>query len=308
MNPPEPHPEAQFSADWLALRAPADSAARAESLTTLTARWLNAHRTPDRPAFALADLGTGTGSNPRFLAPRLPGPQRWQLIDHDAGLLEQARTHCGGLVASDGSATEVELLTHNLNQLGIDDLRGLDLVSASALIDLVSDDGLQRFAQALAHARAASLIVLSVSGEWHFSRCGMTEHAAEHAVESTDIDQDDAWVRAAFNDHQRRDKGVGGALGPDAAPRLAQLLRQQGYRVVLAPSPWRLRLGGGAQTDLARAVLDGWRDAAQEQLPHAIAPIADWHARRLLSLAQPELTLIVGHVDLFACPADTWPT
>lgn len=302
MSKSEPHPETTFNADWLAMRAPADTAARAESLTALAACWLTERRAPDSGPLALADLGTGTGSNARFLAPRLPGPQRWQLIDHDDMLLEQAQINCRGLCACDGSTAEFATLTRDLDKLGNDDLLGFDLISASALIDLVSDDWLNRFAQALAHAGAATLIALSVNGEWRFSRT--TGNATK---ENADEDRDDALVRAAFNDHQRRDKGVGGALGPDAAPRLAHLLRQQGYRVMLAPSPWRLPLGGGPETDLAHAVLDGWRDAAQEQMPHARERITDWHSRRRASLAQPALMLTLGHVDLFACPVDTWP-
>lgn len=300
MSTPGPHPDAQFDADWLALRAPADTAARAGALTALAARWLAGRRMPDPRPLRLADLGTGTGSNVRFLAPRLPGPQAWQMIDHDPALLEHAQANCRGLRACDGSAAGFSTLTRDLDELTSDDLRGLDLVCASALIDLVSDDWLARFAQALANSGAATLITLSVDGEWCFSR-------ANGADVALDVDDDDALVRAAFNAHQRRDKGVGGALGPDAAPRLAHLLRERRYRVVLAPSPWRLQLGGGAQTALARAVLDGWRAAALEQVPDAASRITDWHWRRMPSLAQSDLTLTLGHVDVFACPADDWP-
>lgn len=302
MSPADPHPDAQFDADWLALRAPADTAARAGTLTALAARWLTGRRMPDpglRP-LRLADLGTGTGSNVRFLAPRLPGPQAWQMIDHDPGLLDHARANCRGLRACDGRAARFATLTRDLDELTSDDLRELDLVCASALIDLVSDDWLIRFALALADSGAATLITLSVDGEWSFNRAGGADAAL-------DVDDDDALVRAAFNAHQRRDKGVGGALGPDAAPRLAHLLREQRYRVVLAPSPWRLPLGGGAPTALARAVLDGWRDAALEQVPDAASRISAWHSRRVRRLAQSDLTLTLGHVDVFACPADDWP-
>ena len=36
------------------------------------------------------DLGSGTGSMSRWLAPRLPGPQHWVLHDRDADLLARA--------------------------------------------------------------------------------------------------------------------------------------------------------------------------------------------------------------------------
>ncbi len=290
-----PHPEARFGADWLALRAPADAAARADAVTALAARWLDARRSSRRPLH-LADLGAGSGNNARFLAPRLPGPQRWQLIDHDAALLERACANGLESRAADGSPARFVPLTRALDDLRDDDLHGFDLVSASALIDLVSADWLSRFARALARSGAATLVALSVDGNWRFSDAG-----------GDDVDPADAQVRAAFNAHQRRDKGMGGALGPDAVACLAGLLRARGYRVLQAPSPWRLRLGDGPQAELARAVLDGWRDAALEQTPAAADQIADWHARRVPRLAQAGLTLELGHTDLFACPADTWP-
>lgn len=296
MSTPQPHPEAQFSAEWLALRAPADTAARAASLTALAASWLASRQAATGQAIRLADLGTGTGANARFLAPRLPGPQTWQLIDHDPALLDQAHAQCAGVRAANGRQVLFSPHLRRLDELARDELRDFDLVSAAALIDLVSDDWLASFALAMRTSGAATLIALSVDGRWRFS----TPHG-EH------IDPDDAHVRAAFNDHQRRDKGVGGALGPDAAPRLTDLLRAQGHRVLIAPSPWQLRLADAQHAALARALLNGWHDAAREQCPDTAMRIADWHARRIHSLGQPDMLLEVGHVDLFACPPDTWP-
>lgn len=296
MSIPEIHPETQFSTEWLSLRARADINARAASITAFAAGWLAARHAETGWALQLADLGTGSGANARFLAPRLPGPQVWQLIDHDPALLAQAQAQCRSLCATDGQEARFTPLLKKLDELAHDDLRGFDLVSASALIDLFSDDWLDRFALALTTSGAATLIALSVDGCWRFT----TPHG-EH------IDPDDTLVRTAFNAHQRRDKGVGGALGPDAAPHLASLLRARGHRVMLAPSPWRLRLADTQDAALAHALLDGWQAAAREQCPDSARRIAGWHSRRIASLARPDLMLEVGHVDLFACPPDTWP-
>ena len=129
---------------------------------------------------------------------------------------------------------------------------------------------------------------------------------------------DDDFVRTAFNAHQRRDKGLGAALGPDAAPALATCLEKRGFQVRLALSPWRLRLADPAQAALARALIDGWRDAACAQAPDASARIAAWHARRIAACGPDDGsrhgsdrgsnrspgggTLEVGHIDLFAAP------
>ena len=57
---------------WLQLREPADAAARSDGLTRTIADALATGETVQ-----VLDLATGTGSNLRYLAPRLPGRQRW---------------------------------------------------------------------------------------------------------------------------------------------------------------------------------------------------------------------------------------
>ncbi|MGD8498218.1 MAG: class I SAM-dependent methyltransferase, partial [Chromatiales bacterium] len=56
-----------FSPDWLALREPLD--ARARSAALVDRLRAQAPRGPRR----ILDLGSGTGSNLRYLAPRLGG-------------------------------------------------------------------------------------------------------------------------------------------------------------------------------------------------------------------------------------------
>src|SRR5258707_14056108 len=71
-----------FTADWLALRESADSAARSVGLTTAAAA-----RLPRDGVVRVLDLGTGTGSNARYLLDRLPPRQEWLLVDRDGALL-----------------------------------------------------------------------------------------------------------------------------------------------------------------------------------------------------------------------------
>ena len=75
-----------FSADWLQLREPVDALSRAGSLAALTRSQLR----PARPAgerVQIVDLGAGTGSNLRYLAPFLGGSQDWLLVEQDGSLL-----------------------------------------------------------------------------------------------------------------------------------------------------------------------------------------------------------------------------
>src|SRR5882724_845129 len=81
---PEP-PTAGFSADWLALREPADLRARERSLADRLRRRFAAY-----PSLRVIDLGCGTGSNLRAVAPWLGRQQAWRLVDHDPALLREA--------------------------------------------------------------------------------------------------------------------------------------------------------------------------------------------------------------------------
>ena len=328
---PQAHPDACFDASWLALRRAADSAARAPELEARAADWLRQRRTVAAPGqpLRLIDLGSGSGANPCHLAPRLPGPQQWTLIDHDGGLLARAQAACAGLRDAEGGSVGVVTRCLDLARIDAHTLAGTDLVCASALLDLVDAAWLEQLADACTAAGSALLVTLSVDGNWRFvpevamaklmaahspARAAAVQAAndAAHAVanDATATAADDDFVRTAFNAHQRRDKGLGAALGPDAAPALAACLEKRGFQVHLAPSPWRLRLAEPAQAALARALIDGWRDAACAQAPDASARIAAWHARRIAACGSdggPERgsggsTLEVGHIDLFATP------
>src|SRR5262245_3364562 len=146
----------EFSAEWLALREPADHAARAERLAGDVADAVGGG-----DVLRVLDLGSGTGSNLRYLAPRLPRPQQWILVDRDAELLAAARRGVPHGIDAD------------VRQLDLRDLEGEDvrsslegraLVTASALLDFVSAAWLDALADLCAGAGAAALFALSYDG------------------------------------------------------------------------------------------------------------------------------------------------
>ncbi|MBS0002085.1 MAG: class I SAM-dependent methyltransferase [Thioalkalivibrio sp.] len=262
----------RFAADWLSLREPADHAARSQPLVErLRVEWCRG-----RESLKITDLGAGTGSNLRYLAPRLPAPQQWTLVDHDPGLL--------GCIAAPSGAGTLTLQTERM------DLRdwalpatGTDLVTASALLDLVSADWLDRLVRECAGHGTAVLLVLSYDGE----------------VTWTAADPGDAFVRAAVNAHQERDKGLGAALGPKATPEAAARFREAGYRVWIEASPWHLDAGS---LPLAGPLIAGWVNAAAETFPEQAGTLRDWGTRRLEDLRSGRTGLQVGHRDLLALP------
>ena len=278
---------ATFDPAWLALREPVDHRSRAAAAVSLLA-----------PAWRaggwsrIVDLGAGTGSNLRYLAPRLPGIRSWTLVDHDAALLARA-------AAPDGA--ELTRVVGDLAGEGLDAVAGsnADLVTASALLDLTSKGWLDALVAACRRSGSAALFALNYDG-------GIQWHAAAGDPRPSD-DPDDGFVRRSVNAHQRRDKGLGPALGPMAGLTAETAFRAAGYRAWLLPSPWRL---GPDDAELARALVDGWEAAAVERLREESAAdtagvdrVRAWAERRRATISSGRFGLTVGHVDLLALPA-----
>ncbi len=197
-----------FSPDWLALREPADHAARDAGLVAALARALP-------PRLRAVDLGCGTGSNLRALAPHLGAAQDWVLVDHDPALLaaakvrlaawaERAEAAGDGLVLQRGGARiavrfrALDLAADPATALA----EGPDLVTAAALFDLASESWIATVAGAVARAGAVFYTALTYDGQERWT----PPHPA------------DAAIHAAFLVHQAGDKGFGPASGP-ARPR-----------------------------------------------------------------------------------------
>jgi SAM-dependent methyltransferase len=257
--------------NWLALREAADTAARSARLARRIASEIDGHA-----PLRIVDLGAGTGANVRYLANRLPRPQHWLLVDRDRTLLEEARgrTHAADLVET----RDVDLGVLD----GLDIFAGRHLVTASALLDLVSETWLRSLAAHTCAAGAAALFALTYDGR---SSCLPAE-------------PEDEIVRTLFNQHQTRsDKGFGVAAGPDATECAARAFTTAGYQVVVEKSDWILE---PSSRDLQRELIEGWAAAAREIAPEQAATIFSWTSRRIAHVDVGRSRITVGHRDLMA--------
>ena len=252
-----------FSSDWLELRAAADARARDPGLVARLA----AH--PASGPIRILDLGAGTGASLRALAPRIAAPQHWVLADGDARLLARAVPVAGAML----ERRTVDLAAA-LEQL-FDPAP--DLVTASAFLDLCGAAWLDRLADCVAASGAVLYAALSYDGRETW--------VPPHPL--------DAEARAAFHADQRRDKGLGPALGPDAHAHLRDRLAGLGCRVLEAPSDWRLEQPGDAA--LIRALAEGTAAAIS-------AGMAEEKAREWCAARIGAASVVIGHRDLLALP------
>ena len=112
----------------------------------------------------------------------------------------------------------------------------------------------------------------------------------------------DAEMLAAVNLCQRRDKGFGPALGPQAAEQAVARFEGVGYGVMQGRSDWVFGPGDGAIQD---SILAGWATAARELGDVPLDRIAAWFTQRRELIADGRARLEVGHIDLFATPMAT---
>ena len=283
-------------ASWLLLREPADTQARSASLTQTVAEVI---ATTARDAVHVLDLGTGTGSNLRYLVSRLPPRQSWLVVDRDPTVLAlvPARTSSWGAsqryeVSTAGNrsvvrGTELDcrVETEHLDLVTLDTpdiFVGRDLVTASALLDLVSEEWLRALAARCRTVAAAALFAINYNGR---SSCVPAE-------------PEDDMIRVLLNRHQTRSRGArGSAAGPDATAFAARYFAEVGYQVETAQSDWVL---GASEDELQRQLVEGWAAAATEIAPGDTTRIDSWLERRLGHIDAGHSRVRVGHVDLAA--------
>lgn len=281
-----------FTADWLALREPADHAARNCEILDCVRRHF-----ADRQELSVVDLGSGTGSNLRGCALSLPVErQHWTLVDRDPALLAAARRCLREwadeadeegkdlVIVKDGKTIAVTLRQADLyGELDLLFDSDTDLVTAAALFDLVSAAWISELVAAIGVRRLPLYTVLSYDGheEW------TPPHAADQPI------------RLAFLEHQRRDKGFGPAAGRDAVQVLVDALGAACYEVRIGDSPWRL---GPASAPLVAQLAQGIARAAIEtgEIDERVA--GDWSASRADAAGEAGALAVVGHRDLWAAP------
>jgi SAM-dependent methyltransferase len=267
----------RVSPGWLALREPADVEAHASDLAATLEPAL-----PAPGPRIIHDLGCGTGAMARWLAPLLSGPQHWVLHDRDPDLLEPAVAGAPR-PAADGAAVTVEAKRTDLARIEPGDVAGATLITASALLDILTADELGRLVGLCSGIGCPVLLSLSVVG----------------SVEITPADPLDSRVAAAFDAHQRRATARGRLLGPDAVDFAVEAFGRLGAEVIVRPSPWRL---GPAHSALAAEWLIGWVGAAREQEVDLASRCEPYLRHRLEQARAGELAVTVGHADLLVLP------
>jgi len=256
-----------FDKNWLALREPVDARSRDKALLAAAAETIES-----APGSTILDVGCGTGATFRALAPKVERKVHWRLFDNDKRLLDEARRLHGNAV---------ELIRCDLNNIEALPLTDARLVTASALFDLCSEQFIRRFAERISRTGIGLYAALNYDGEMTWSQ----PHPLDQAI------------AGSFNAHQLSDKGFGVSLGPAAWKTLVECLKERGYTLQVASSPWIMT---AADAGLQRLFIDGVIRAIYEYGQLDEAEIRDWIKFRYRMIDQPDSLCRVGHQDILA--------
>jgi hypothetical protein len=265
----------EVSSDWLALREPEDARTRSRDLAMAAAGQLAAG------PIVIHDLGSGTGSMMRWLAPQLPGPQTWVLHDWNAPLIERAMR--AGATDREGRPVSVRTRSGELAHLESVHLDGAALVTASALLDVLTSAEVSAVTDACVAVGCPVLLSLSVTGE----------------VRLDPGDPRDDAFEAAFNAHQQRRVGARRLVGPTGAGLARRRFLEAGWNVRAAATSWRL---GDHDRPLIDEWFAGWCDAALEERADLRVDGAAYRALRSSQSRRGALSAEVAHADLLAWP------
>ena len=288
----------EFSSSWLDIREGADARARNVDLVTSLSAYVD-----ELAQIHLVDLGAGTGGLFRYLAPRLGGHQTWCLVDNSASLLEQmenrltgwagqheliVRSKVGTWYASNSVReyrvdTEIWDFASGFTGSPIDP--SVDVITASAFIDLVSLSWIEQ------------LVVFCKKAQTSFYGCltynGIIEWNPGHSC--------DGEFLQLLNNDQRRDKGMGPALGPEAFQVINDSFMSNGFIVRTGSSPWIL---DSKDSQLQKALLLQWVKLLEQKTGWPAWKINQWNEFRLAAIVEGKSQLKVGHQDIWAVPEE----
>ena len=266
-----------FSIEWLNLREVSDHRARDKNLLKNAVDWLNNLQTKER---VIVDLGSGTGSTIRCLqrfTTQLPSIQ-WRLVDNDPEVLAEA-------IDRHSNDYSVESFLVDLSETQKLPLDSVSMITASALFDLVSENFIHELCQLVKVKNDCRPVGLYSALNYD----GCIKWTPSHPL--------DAAILVNFNTDQRRDKGFGPALGPDASDFLQSQFNVTKFQCLSANSPWLLDSGDYLITE---SLINGISEVALQTDGLTNSDVLSWKAFRIKNMRAGSCFL--GHTDILVLP------
>ncbi len=270
----------KFSSEWLTFREQEDLLARNSTILECVTEHLKGTK-----RLNILDIGCGTGATMRALLPEIKQPQHWTLLDADQELLARARCLNQPLVSDPNYTLETVFadLTSGFGFLN----REYSLVTATALLDLVSEAWIKKFVMALKHNNLSFY-------------CSITPN---NRIEIDPKDNLDKKVICTFNSHRYSDKGFGMSLGGHATDFTIEQLQRSGFNVSSASETWGNRHPNKSFRKIFNAKLvEGISQAANNTKMIDASELKQWTDSRLSAIQNEECEIWFEIMDFIAIP------
>jgi SAM-dependent methyltransferase len=280
-----------FSAEWLDVRERFDARSRSRSLAQQFAAML-----PDEPR--ILELGAGTGSLFRWLAPIIGRKQHWICLDHDAAHLDFGLRRTAAWARARGYTVRHDASSHCLSvhapraTWSIETRCGdvaesipaaaIDGATCSALLDLLPEDGLETMLHVLRDRPFYA--AMTVLGRQWTNR----QHPR------------DRLVMRGFADAEHGLFPAEARLGPDAVRFAQAVCRTIGLNCVTARSDWSI---GPRDRDMLRHLLGFHASGARAASPRHRRLIDGWEHCQHIAIDARRLAMRVAHSDILVFPS-----
>ena len=270
----------KFSSEWLALREQEDLLARNSTILECVIEHLKGEK-----RLNILDIGCGTGATMRALLPKFEQPQHWTLLDVDHELLVHARCLNEPLVSDSNYTLDTKFadLTAGFEFLNSE----YSLVTATALLDLVSEAWIKEFAKALKHNNLSFY-------------CRITPNNSIEFDPKEDLDEK---VISTFNTHRYSDKGFGMSLGGHAADFTIEQLQSFGFDVRSSLETWGNRHHNKSFRKIFNSKLvEGISQAVNNTKLFDASELKQWTDSRLSAIQNGECEIRFEVIDFLATP------
>ena len=286
--------ETNFSIQWLEDRFPFDIAARNKTVENACL-----HYCQNKETLRIVDIGSGTGSNGLYFFEKFPQTQEWTFIELNKELLEAAFARIktwadekGYPSSRDGLAMQLELPGREVQIKGLNtsflelqkviDLHQVDLVTAGAVFDLLTQEMFQSITDQLIFHQVGLLATLN-----------FTDQRFQPSLSG-----DEQYIRL-YKEHMLRPQAFGQSMGPDCYEQMTRYYEKSELDWVGGKSEWEI---GPGDTTMHVHVLNFMENSVPEMLTDELDDFGEWIAKKKQLVHAQQLSTYVSHYDIFVKP------
>ena len=205
----------EFNNNWLIQREKIDSLSRSKIAISKINNFIK-----NKDKISIIDLGCGTGSNYRYLSPKIKKKQSWDMLDISLKSINYFKED----ISKSKKVDNVKFIKTNvIKNIKKIDFNNYDIVTGSAFLDIMPNSWFRDFYNLNINSK---IIYFSINYD------GFFKFFPKH--------KDDGLVLKLFNSDQKSDKGIGlKAVGPNCSKIINSMFTKT-HKTFILKSDWKV--------------------------------------------------------------------